>query len=73
MGDDEIDVGPIRLRDSRGRHPIVVGTAGGGLVRRDAGSRCRFFATDSGVKFKRLGARFLGTPLNEVELVDLGG
>jgi glutamate racemase len=45
---------------------------GGGLVR-DAGSRSRFFATDSVVKFKRLGARFLGTPLNEVELVDLGG
>ncbi len=38
-----------------------------------AGKRCRFFATDSVVKFKRLGARFLGTPLNEVELVDLGG
>ena len=37
------------------------------------GKRCRFFATDSVVKFKRLGARFLGTPLNEVELVDLGG
>jgi glutamate racemase len=46
---------------------------GGGLVRGDASSRCRFFATDSVVKFKRLGARFLGTPLNEVELVDLGG
>jgi glutamate racemase len=45
---------------------------GGGLVRA-AGSRSRFFATDSVVKFKRLGARFLGTPLNEVELVDLGG
>jgi glutamate racemase len=45
---------------------------GGGLVR-GSGSRCRFFATDSVVKFKRLGARFLGTPLNEVELVDLGG
>jgi glutamate racemase len=44
----------------------------GGLVR-DAGNRCRFFATDSVVKFKRLGARFLGTPVNEVELVDLGG
>jgi glutamate racemase len=50
-----------------GRHRV------GGLVRGDAGSRCRFFATDSVVKFKRLGARFLGMPLNEVELVDLGG
>ena len=35
--------------------------------------RCRFFATDSVTKFKRLGSRFLGSPLQEVELVDLGG
>jgi glutamate racemase len=34
---------------------------------------CRFFATDSVVKFQRLGARFLGGPIREVELVDLGG
>jgi glutamate racemase len=34
---------------------------------------CRFFATDSVVKFQRLGARFLGSPIREVELVDLGG
>jgi glutamate racemase len=36
-------------------------------------SRCRFFATDSVVKFRNLGARFLGSPMGEVELVDLGG
>ncbi len=35
--------------------------------------RCRFFATDSVVKFRRLGARFLGGPMEAVELVDLGG
>lgn len=35
--------------------------------------RCRFFATDSVVKFRRLGARFLGAPMEKVELVDLGG
>jgi glutamate racemase len=34
---------------------------------------CRFFATDSVAKFKKLGARFLGSPIDEVELVDLGG
>jgi glutamate racemase len=34
---------------------------------------CRFFATDSVTKFQRLGARFLGSAINEVELVDLGG
>ena len=35
--------------------------------------RCRFFATDSVEKFQRLGARFLGSAMQEVELVDLGG
>ena len=33
----------------------------------------RFFATDSVEKFERLGSRFLGRPVGEVELVDLGG
>jgi glutamate racemase len=33
----------------------------------------RFFATDSVEKFERLGSRFLGRPVREVELVDLGG
>jgi glutamate racemase len=37
------------------------------------GRRCRFFATDSVAKFQALGARFLGTAIDEVELVDLGG
>jgi glutamate racemase len=36
-------------------------------------SRCRFFATDSVAKFQGLGARFLGSAIDEVELVDLGG
>ncbi len=35
--------------------------------------RCRFFATDSVAKFQSLGARFLGSAIDEVELVDLGG
>ncbi len=34
---------------------------------------CRFFATDSVAKFRNLGSRFLGSPIHEVELVDLGG
>ena len=33
----------------------------------------RCFATDSVEKFERLGSRFLGRPVGEVELVDLGG
>jgi glutamate racemase len=44
-------------------------------VSRNPGQRChcRFFATDSVTKFQRLGARFLGSAIHEVELVDLGG
>lgn len=33
----------------------------------------RFFATDSVQKFRALGSRFLGHPIDEVQLVDLGG
>lgn len=34
---------------------------------------CAFFATDSVAKFRTLGARFLGRPIEHVEHVDLGG
>jgi len=34
-------------------------------------SRLRFFATDSAEKFRRLGTRFLGRPIAQVEHVDL--
>ncbi len=33
----------------------------------------RFYATDSVAKFRELGTRFLGQPIAQVELVDLGG
>jgi glutamate racemase len=33
----------------------------------------RCFATDSVEKFERLGPRFLGRPVGQVELIDLGG
>jgi hypothetical protein len=33
--------------------------------------RLKFFATDSTEKFKRLGTRFLGHPIEEVQHVDL--
>ncbi len=36
-------------------------------------TRMRFFATDSVAKFRRLGERFLGHPVGNVEHVDLGG
>jgi glutamate racemase len=34
---------------------------------------CTFYATDSIEKFQRLGSNFLGQPVAEVNLVDLGG
>jgi glutamate racemase len=34
---------------------------------------CEFFATDSVEKFARLGSRFLGRPVEDVQLLDLGG
>jgi glutamate racemase len=39
----------------------------------DSGPRTKFYATDSVTKFRQLGSRFLGQPIGEVELVDLGG
>jgi glutamate racemase len=33
----------------------------------------RFYATDSVEKFRALGTRFLGRPIDDVELIDLGG
>lgn len=38
-----------------------------------AAQAIRCFATDSVEKFQRLGSRFLGHPVGDVELVDLGG
>src|SRR5271167_3920874 len=34
---------------------------------------CTFYATDSIDKFQRLGSNFLGQPVSEVNLIDLGG
>jgi glutamate racemase len=38
-----------------------------------ASPTCTFYATDSIEKFQRLGSAFLGQPLPEVHLIDLGG
>jgi glutamate racemase len=46
---------------------------GRGVLSGESRCKCRFFATDSVSKFRRLGVRFLGGPMTEVELVDLGG
>jgi len=42
-----------------------------GAAERRTKPRLRFFATDSVEKFRRLGARFLGRPIEDVEHVDL--
>jgi len=42
-----------------------------GEEERRSASRLKFFATDSTEKFRRLGARFLGLPIENVEHVDL--
>ncbi len=40
----------------------------------DGGQHSRiFYATDSVAKFRALGTRFLGQPIEEVQLIDLGG
>jgi glutamate racemase len=44
-----------------------------GVSTRIGEATCEFFATDSVRKFERLGSRFLGRPVGEVQLVDLGG
>jgi glutamate racemase len=45
-----------------------------GLQAGDANAAvCHFFATDSVDKFRTLGSRFLGRPIEKVELIDLGG
>ncbi|HEY6447767.1 MAG TPA: glutamate racemase [Acidobacteriaceae bacterium] len=55
----------------------VARTLGGSLVLAEEGGagspEARFFATDSVAKFRTLGSRFLGRPIDRVELVDLGG
>jgi hypothetical protein len=41
------------------------------LAERRGLPRFKFFATDSAEKFKKLGPRFLGHPIPEVQHVDL--
>ena len=44
-----------------------------GKIDNDALTEIHCFATDSVEKFERLGSRFLGRPVGNVQLVDLGG
>ena len=44
-----------------------------GAAGSEVNARVQFYATDSVEKFRSLGERFLGRPIDGVELVDLGG
>ncbi|HEY0759544.1 MAG TPA: glutamate racemase [Acidisarcina sp.] len=75
----ELHHGPIRVIDSaeatatRVASALKVPRSPAHSLPGGAGATMRFFATDSVSKFRTLGARFLGRPIGEVELVDLGG
>jgi len=48
-------------------HPLPISTE----VERRSAPRLKFFATDSAEKFKKMGSRFLGLPVDDVVHVDL--
>jgi glutamate racemase len=52
---------------------LINGRAAAPAADADFKTLIRCFATDSVEKFQRLGSRFLGRPVGDVELVDLGG
>ncbi|HVZ83524.1 MAG TPA: glutamate racemase [Terracidiphilus sp.] len=52
---------------------LINGSVGAGPAGAGASTEIRCFATDSVEKFERLGSRFLGRPVGNVTLVDLGG
>jgi glutamate racemase len=58
-----------------GNHQVAAdpATLSGGASRVPPTAQVACFATDSVEKFERLGSRFLGRPVGNVELVDLGG
>lgn len=60
------------LEATRTRRGAVL-QAGGKQAGRGDNARCHFFATDSVEKFRGLGGRFLGQPIERVDLIDLGG
>jgi glutamate racemase len=65
----------IRVIDSADVTAEQVAAANPRLKSKTPGSQPTrlFYATDSVSKFRRLGEKFLGTPIDEVELIDLGG
>ena len=64
---DSAEATAQRVAEAFPRLPSTLSTASAGEA------TCSFFATDSVEKFRTLGARFLGRPIDHVEHVDLGG
>lgn len=54
-----------------GSDSLASSGSGSSLEERRAAPRLKFFATDSTEKFQRLGQRFLGKPIENVEHIDL--
>jgi glutamate racemase len=65
---------PMRIIDSaEATARAVAALLPGATEANDTSPVCEFYATDSVEKFQRLGSVFLGRPLDEVKLLDLGG
>lgn len=63
----------IQVIDSAETTAAQVAAALGEARHGNADALRRFYATDSVSKFRKLGARFLGHPIDDVQLIDLGG
>lgn len=63
----------IQVIDSAETTAAQVAAALGEARAGNADPMRRFYATDSVNKFRKLGARFLGHPIDGVQLIDLGG
>ena len=67
---DSAESTALRVRRELEKMKSLGGTPNAGAA---ANPVCHFFATDSVEKFRTLGSRFLGRPIEKVELIDLGG
>lgn len=63
----------IGVFDSAEATAAQAAAALGTIAKGEAEAQRTFFATDSVEKFQRLGTRFLGEPIEQVQLIDLGG
>lgn len=68
---DSAETTARRIRQQLEEKGVLPATSASGQIPDLA--RCHFYATDSVDKFRTLGSRFLGQPIERVELIDLGG